>query len=155
MTDQVLSALRIVFLALVYLFFGRVLWAVWNEVRFPASRQASGSITTGLFGGTKSRPDKGKLIAVIVEPRQRRGESHSLSSVLSIGRDGDNDIASPDDSFMSGTHARLEVRPSGAWLVDLESTNGTFVNGQRVEGDRSVRKGDRIQVGSTVLEVRS
>jgi pSer/pThr/pTyr-binding forkhead associated (FHA) protein len=56
---------------------------------------------------------------------------------------------------MSSHHARIEIRPEGVWVVDLDSTNGTFVNGQRVTGDRSLRKGDRLQVGSTVLEMRS
>ena len=37
MTDQVLTALKVLFLALMYLFFGRVLWAVWSEVRTPVS----------------------------------------------------------------------------------------------------------------------
>jgi pSer/pThr/pTyr-binding forkhead associated (FHA) protein len=53
---------------------------------------------------------------------------------------------------MSGTHASLEIRPDGVWLIDHASTNGTFLNGQRVNADKSVRKGDRIQAGSVVLE---
>jgi pSer/pThr/pTyr-binding forkhead associated (FHA) protein len=92
---------------------------------------------------------------VIVEPRQHRGASFTLSNSLTLGRVDDNDIALDDDTFMSSHHARIEVRPEGVWVVDLASTNGTFVNGQRVTGDRSLRKGDRLQVGSTVLEMRS
>jgi pSer/pThr/pTyr-binding forkhead associated (FHA) protein len=38
------------------------------------------------------------------------------------------------------------------WIIDHNSTNGTFVNGQRVSADKSVRKGDRIQAGAVVLE---
>jgi len=67
----------------------------------------------------------------------------------------DNDIVIDDDSFISSHHARIEIRPEGSWVVDLGSTNGSYVNGQRVADERSVRKGDRIQVGSTVLEMRS
>lgn len=155
MTDQVLGALRILFLALVYLFFARVLWAVWSEVRSPVSRSSSANRPDGLPGGRRRRHGRGTMVVVMVEPRERRGESFVLSSALTIGRDEGNDISSPDDSFMSGRHARLELRPEGTWLVDLGSTNGTFVNGQRVGGDKSVRKGDRLQTGSTVLEVRS
>ena len=157
MTDQVLGALRILFLALVYLFFARVLWAVWSEVRSPVARTTSGRRAdgTGPDEGKGTGRRRGTTIVVLVEPRHRRGETFTLSNVLAIGRDDDNDISSPEDSFMSGRHARLELRPEGSWLVDLNSTNGTFVNGQRVTGDRSVRKGDRLQMGSMVLEVRS
>ena len=149
MTDQVLNALKLLFLALIYVFFARVLWAVWSEVRMPVATAR----TTATQKPGKKR--KGAPTFVIVEPREHRGASYTLSNALSIGRTDDNDIAIDDDTFMSSHHARLEVRPEGVWLVDLDSTNGSFVNGQRVTGERSVRKGDRLQVGSTVLEMRS
>jgi len=150
MTDQVLNVFKIALLALIYLFFARVLWAVWSEVRTPVA-------TTGKFVGsrTKEKKRKGSSVFVIVEPRQHRGASFTLSNSLTLGRVADNDIALDDDTFMSSHHARIEIRPEGVWVVDLDSTNGTFVNGQRVTGDRSLRKGDRLQVGSTVLEMRS
>jgi pSer/pThr/pTyr-binding forkhead associated (FHA) protein len=150
MTDQVLNVFKIALLALIYLFFARVLWAVWSEVRTPVA-------TTGKMIGsrTKDKSRKGVSVFVIVEPRQHRGASFTLSNSLTLGRVADNDIALDDDTFMSSHHARIEIRPEGVWVVDLDSTNGTFVNGQRVTGDRSLRKGDRLQVGSTVLEMRS
>lgn len=155
MTDQILSALRILLLVLIYLFFARVLWSVWSEVRSPVSVGTAPRAVAGMFGGRRRVGRSGAMTLVFVEPRSRRGSAITLSDVLAIGRDTENDICVADDTFMSGHHARLEVRPEGTWLVDLGSTNGTFVNGQRVDADRSVRRGDRIQVGSTVLEVRS
>ena len=155
MTDALLNALKLILLALIYLFFGRVLWAVWSEVRTPVMPAAR------VGGGTASRPRAKKSVAkgapmfVVIEPKQHRGATYTLSSVLAIGRLEDNDIVIDDDSFISSHHARIEIRPEGAWVVDLGSTNGCFVNGQRVADERSVRKGDRIQVGSTVLEMRS
>jgi pSer/pThr/pTyr-binding forkhead associated (FHA) protein len=112
-------------------------------------------------GGTASRSrakksvGKGVPMFVVIEPKQHRGATYTLSSVLAIGRLEDNDIVIDDDSFISSHHARIEIRPEGTWVVDLGSTNGCYVNGQRVADERSVRKGDRIQVGSTVLEMRS
>lgn len=91
---------------------------------------------------------------VVIEPREERGHRFTLSSVLTIGRDDDCDIAMPADTFMSGRHARIEVRPGGAVVVDTNSTNGVFVNGKRVQGERTLRDGDRIQAGNTVLETR-
>jgi pSer/pThr/pTyr-binding forkhead associated (FHA) protein len=155
MTDALLNALKLLLLALIYLFFGRVLWAVWSEVRtpvMPVAREGAGNV-----GGkrTKKSVTKGVPTFVVIEPKQHRGRTYTLSNVLAIGRLEDNDIIIDDDSFISSHHARIEVRPEGTWVVDLGSTNGSFVNGQRVVEERSVRKGDRIQVGSTVLEMRS
>ena len=147
MTDAVLNALKLVLLALVYLFFGRVLWAVWSEVRTPVAVQ--GQEKTKRRAGVKGAPS-----FVVIEPRQRRGQTFTMSNALTIGRLDDNDIIITDDSFISSHHARIEIRPDSVWVVDLSSTNGTFVNGQRVVDARSVRKGDRIQVGGTVLEMR-
>lgn len=148
MTDQVLNVLKIVLLALIYLFFARVLWAVWSEVRVPVAAGRARTVD-------EAKKRKGASMFVVVEPRQHRGASFTLSNTLTIGRTDDNDIALDDDTFMSSHHARIEIRPEGVWVVDLESTNGTFVNGQRVSGDHSMRRGDRLQVGSTVLEMRS
>ncbi len=155
MTDALLNALKLMLLALIYLFFGRVLWAVWSEVRtpvMPAARVGGGSASRSR---AKKSVGKGVPMFVVIEPKQHRGATYTLSSVLAIGRLEDNDIVIDDDSFISSHHARIEIRPEGAWVVDLGSTNGCFVNGQRVANERSVRKGDRIQVGSTVLEMRS
>ena len=147
MTDAVLNALKLILLALVYLFFGRVLWAVWSEVRTPVAAQ-------GREKGRRRPGVKGVPTFVVIEPKQRRGQTFTLSSALTVGRVDDNDVIITDDSFVSSHHARIEIRPDSVWVVDLKSTNGTFVNGQRVADARSVRKGDRIQVGGTVLEMR-
>ena len=158
MTDQVLNVLKLLLLALIYLFFARVLWAVWSEVRTPVMPSGGVAGKSGVRSGRGSRgrsAPKGVPTFVVIQPKQHRGRTYTLSSVLAIGRLEDNDIVITDDSFISSHHARIEVRPEGTWVVDLNSTNGSFVNGQRLTGERSVRKGDRIQVGSTVLEMRS
>ena len=154
MTDALLNALKLILLALIYLFFGRVLWAVWSEVRTPVMPAAR--VGGGASGGrAKKLAGKGVPTFVVIEPKQHRGATYTLSNVLTIGRLEDNDIMIDDDSFISSHHARIEIRQEGTWVVDLGSTNGCYVNGQRVADERSVRKGDRIQVGSTVLEMRS
>jgi pSer/pThr/pTyr-binding forkhead associated (FHA) protein len=155
MTDALLNALKLMLLALIYLFFGRVLWAVWSEVRTPVMPAARVGGGTASRGRAKKSVGKGVPVFVVIEPKQHRGATYTLSSVLAIGRLEDNDIVIDDDSFISSHHARIEIRPEGSWVVDLGSTNGCYVNGQRVADERSVRKGDRIQVGSTVLEMRS
>ena len=58
------------------------------------------------------------------------------------------------DSEVSGRHASFVLVDGGVVVEDLGSTNGTFVNGQRVSGSQRLAAGDRVQLGNTVLEVR-
>lgn len=71
-------------------------------------------------------------------------------SVITIGRDSANDIII-DHPLASRRHARLEHDENGYLVRDLESTNGTYVNGDRVEGARSLHNQDRIWVADTEI----
>ena len=55
------------------------------------------------------------------------------------------------DDFASAEHARFEPRRDGVWLTDVGSTNGTFVNGARLERPRKLARGDTIRIGATDL----
>src|ERR1051325_8382176 len=70
-----------------------------------------------------------------------------------IGRSDDAHLYLPDDRFFSRHHCLLEIAPPRCFLRDLGSTNGTFVNGQKVS-EVFLRNGDLIQGGETVLEVQ-
>jgi pSer/pThr/pTyr-binding forkhead associated (FHA) protein len=77
------------------------------------------------------------------------------SGQLSIGRAESNDVALPNDDRASRQHALLESLPAGWCVRDLGSTNGTFVNGERIVRDRALRPGDEIVVGDTRLVFRA
>ena len=59
----------------------------------------------------------------------------------------------PDDVYTSTVHARLFRHNDQLWVEDLGSTNGTFVNSERITQAVRLGKGDLLQVGSTVFEV--
>ena len=65
---------------------------------------------------------------------------------LTVGRLGDNDVQL-DEGSVSSRHAEIEVGESGAVLRDLESTNGTFLNGDQVTGEVALQEGDEIYFG--------
>src|SRR5260370_7337246 len=73
-----------------------------------------------------------------------------LDSFL-IGRSDNAHLYLPEDKFFSRHHCLLEIAPPRCFLRDLGSTNGTFVNGQKVP-EAHLRSGDRIQGGQTVLQ---
>lgn len=70
---------------------------------------------------------------------------------LTIGRQADNIVALPDDQSASRHHAVLEFRDGHWWVRDLESRNGTTVDGQRIEGVFPLVEGSRLGIGDTEL----
>ncbi len=190
MTDQVLDILKLVLLALLYLFFARVLWAVWSEVRQPTPERAAdraaadmsarvdpsgvvaeGTPTAGTAANWRSKPDarapkppRGKrgipARLVVLEPKSRRNETVVITAAapVSIGRDADNTIVVDDDTYVSGRHAIVSVADgiAGGEVVvdDINSKNGTYLNGTRVVQRRTLHTGDRLQTGNLVLEAQ-
>ena len=70
---------------------------------------------------------------------------------LTVGRSADNVAALDGDDFASAHHARVERQRDGIWLIDLNSTNGTWVNGERMDGRRKLQDGDVVRIGETEL----
>jgi len=72
--------------------------------------------------------------------------------VTTIGRGRDNDVVLPSDC-VSRRHARIEQRDGHAYLIDLASTNGTYVNDEpRPVRDRRLQRGDQIKIGDTIFK---
>lgn len=78
------------------------------------------------------------------------GEVFSLTkNEIYIGRDANNDIVVSDHE-VSRKHARLVMQAGGYVLEDLGSTNGTYVNGQRLMGPHVLRSGETVMLGENV-----
>jgi hypothetical protein len=172
MTDPVLDILKLALLALLYLFFARVLWAVWSEVRQP-SRSSQVPVHAGRVApddptalaerpGRRRRAapkvDKGKrgrvARLVVLEPKAARGAAYALTGEITIGRDPGCTISMPEDTFVSTLHARVFDHDGQPMVEDLNSTNGSFHNGNKLVGARLLHPGDRVQFGHTVLEAQ-
>jgi pSer/pThr/pTyr-binding forkhead associated (FHA) protein len=91
---------------------------------------------------------------VVIEPKDKRGVAYTISGVIGIGREPDNTIAITDDTYLSGHHAKVSVAGGQVIVDDLASRNGTYLNGSRITDSRSVKVGDRIQIGYTVFEAQ-
>jgi pSer/pThr/pTyr-binding forkhead associated (FHA) protein len=90
---------------------------------------------------------------VVLEPAELFGTVFPLDSETSIGRAAGCQITL-DDTYSSQIHARVFAR-DGAWQVeDLGSTNGTWLNRQKVAGPMIIKPGDHLQIGNTVMELQ-
>ncbi len=90
---------------------------------------------------------------VVAGPQTGRSFTFDQHDTFMIGRSEDAHFCLPHDRFFSRHHCIVEIAPPQAFLRDLGSTNGTFVNGLRVDSTY-LKHGDRIQGGETVLEVQ-
>lgn len=89
---------------------------------------------------------------VVAGPQTGRDFTFDQHDTFMIGRSEDAQFCLPQDRYFSRHHCILEIAPPQAFLRDLGSTNGTYVNGMRVE-TAHLKSGDRIQGGETILEV--
>jgi pSer/pThr/pTyr-binding forkhead associated (FHA) protein len=88
----------------------------------------------------------GPQAELTIESGPDAGHAHRAGEkALRLGRSPDNDVILRDPAT-SGHHARLERRGEVFWVVDLGSTNGTFVNGESVQ-EKQLNDGDRLTVG--------
>ncbi len=155
MNDQVLTILKGCLLALLYLFLLRVIIVVARELRgtpVAATPAPPPAPARSADTGVRSDPDRA-FVLTVREPETRRGEQLVVRGEVTIGRGGGCALALPDDTFASNLHARAFVRDGRLFVEDLGSTNGTMVNNARIETPTRLRKGDRLVVGQTLLEV--
>ena len=133
-----LWVLRIGFVLLIYAFLFMVARALWRDLR------------AGVAGAGQPL---GRLVVIASpEGRPAAGTSYSLDAVNSIGRDVNNSIVI-DDSFVSADHSVLSFRGRAWYVEDRGSTNGTWLNGQRVEGLLPLGYGDEVQIGQVRLRL--
>ena len=152
-TPFVIAVLKYAFLALIYFFVFRAIRAVAIDIsgrrqagRGGAPRQEKPRARGGGQGKTPQ-------FVVVKDESGRKLATHRLHGTLQVGR-ADACHIKLQDTYVSNFHARLYAK-NGAWHVeDLGSTNGTYLNRQRVSGSVELQSGDEVRVGKTTLELR-
>jgi pSer/pThr/pTyr-binding forkhead associated (FHA) protein len=129
---------RILFLVLLYVFLFGIARALLRDLR-AASREPTIEL--------------GRLV-VVASPagEPAAGTTLPLDAITTLGRDVNNAVV-VDDEFVSAEHAVLTFRGRTWYVEDLDSTNGTFVNGSPVDGVAPLGYGDEIQLGQVRLRL--
>lgn len=149
--ESALLILKIAFLVLLYLFVWRVVRTAGRDMRLPQESfilRPGGALTGGAIG---QAIESGRLV-VAHSPVLEEGLEYSLdSTAVTVGRSEQNTVPIDGDEFASARHARIEPRRDGVWVSDLGSTNGTYVNGVRIDRPRKLVTGDVVRAGETEL----
>lgn len=157
----VIQAIRFGFLALLWLF----LFFVFRLIKADLSGSKPRSVATAPpRAAARPQPAQAQRpVAPRGSPRQLIVTAGALvgtrinlgTAPILVGRADDSTVVLTDD-FASSRHARLTRRSDGEWLVeDLGSTNGTYLDRQRVSAPIHVPVGVPIRIGKTVLELRA
>jgi pSer/pThr/pTyr-binding forkhead associated (FHA) protein len=156
-TDETLLILKIAFLVLLY---GFILYVVRTATKDIGGAPQE-SIILGAKGAAALRAEYGVTdersparFVVLEGPGLRAGTTFEVSASIIVGRDRSSGIQLDGDEFVSARHARIEPREDGVWVEDLASTNGTFVNGERITAER-LDSGDVLRVGQTELRLET
>lgn len=153
MSELTLNIIRLGILALLWAFVFSVVGALRGDL-----------YGTRVLTRTGGRPDRG-----VRAPRAARRGPQTLAVVegslrgtslplneggVLIGRNPECSLVLTDD-YASGRHLRIYLGPDGAWYADdLESTNGTFINNQRIGTGQRLDVGTQIRIGQTILELQ-
>lgn len=136
--DVSILLLRTGIILLLFLFLVQVLLLIRQDLRSAAARHAERGGRLRVMESGASNLSKGDLLPLL--------------GVNSLGRNPGNSLPIVDDSI-SGDHLLLSYDGDVWRAEDLGSTNGTYVNGQRVEKAASLAYGDIIQLGRTRLKL--
>ena len=179
-TGLTLLVLRFAFLAVLWLFVFIIVFALRSDLfgqrvrtiptdpkaapagpTTPAAPSAAApAASAGAFtelisqGGSAAAPAGPVATRLVITEGAREGMEMPLGGgPITIGRSSESNVVIRDD-YTSTHHARLDLRADGWLLTDLESTNGTFVNGQKVTAPVTVAERTPITIGTTTFELR-
>ncbi|MDH6576419.1 FHA domain-containing protein [Kitasatospora sp. MAP5-34] len=175
MSELTLTVMRLGFLAVLWLFVIVAVQVIRSDlfgtkVNPRSSRRGAAAPATGPGPARPAQADRPQQTAATqAQPRQRRGAPTQLVVVqgslagttvalqgqtITLGRAHDSTIVL-DDDYASSRHARIYPDQTGQWTVeDLGSTNGTYLDRQRLTVPMPLQPGMPIRIGRTVIELR-
>ncbi|HBC97961.1 MAG TPA: hypothetical protein DC034_14365 [Clostridium sp.] len=130
---------KIVIIGIVYIIIFWALRIMYKDIKVGSRRARKGNRRS--FGLEVLNPGSNSNL--------RRGAVIPVRREITVGRKNDNQLVL-EDPYASGHHARIYIRNGkDCILEDLESTNGTLLNGKKLRGKHYLNSGDEIRIGNT------
>jgi hypothetical protein len=150
MTDPIEVLLKFAFIAVLYLFLLWVARSALKDLGRPRDQAVDRSGRPGGFGDGFQDGRAASAGRLVVEQGGGlvTGESFVVGAGITIGRASGTEVCI-DDTYASNRHARIYDRDGYVYIEDMNSTNGTYVNGRRVSAQEVLQADDRIRIGDT------
>lgn len=151
MAGYTVLILKITFLVILWLFIIIVAVVVHHDMVGAGRRSRRSKAEPGQPAPAKRRRHQNWVLAI--DSGERAGERLQLVPEVHIGRSAQCELVLNDD-FISAMHAILRQRSDGSWvLTDAGSTNGTFVNTEKISEPTKVDQSDTIRIGDVQLRL--
>jgi pSer/pThr/pTyr-binding forkhead associated (FHA) protein len=157
MSEIALLIIKVAFLALLWLFILSAVSVIRSDL-FGKTVRASDQpqpqeLETPPPPPKKAKRQRGQPRVFMISQGNQAGLSADLAGgVIMIGRSADCQLIL-DDDYVSTRHARVVGAPTGIYIEDLGSTNGTYVNGQRITAPTTITLADTVRIGKTMLRL--
>jgi pSer/pThr/pTyr-binding forkhead associated (FHA) protein len=157
MSEIALTVLKVLFLALLWLFIASAVSVIRSDLfgrTVPMPDQPGGQeLEQPAPPPKKTKRTRGAPRILVITQGSQAGQSAELADgVILIGRGADAQL-SLDDDYVSTRHARVVSGENGIYLEDLGSTNGSYVNNQRITAPTTVTLSDTIRIGRTTMRL--
>jgi hypothetical protein len=134
----IIWVMRFIFLGMIYVFLYKVIKVMYSDLKGGRKRK-------GLSAGIE-------VVEVKCDCQVPVGAIYPIRPVTSIGRMGDNNVVL-ESGYVSNHHARIYLKNNSFVLKDLGSTNGTYLNGNRIERPAVIKDDDLVGIGGIVFKV--
>jgi hypothetical protein len=144
MDYQLLLFLRIALVVVLYFAILQIVFVAQREMRLDARAAARGT-------PTRAPRVVGHLVVLDKGSTQLRdGDVYDIEDITTLGREPTSSIPM-ESGFVSAAHARIifDAQDSTLWVEDMDSRNGTYVDGRKVSGRVAVSPGSTLQIGDT------
>ncbi|HMM20471.1 MAG TPA: FHA domain-containing protein [Selenomonadales bacterium] len=132
---------------LLYYFLFQVLRTIYRDLK---TVPEEGRFFPSAPAAASEPQEKAKLVVVETGTIQLAQPVYQLGETFTIGRGEANDIV-VNDTFVSHEHACISQYKHGFWLTDLNSTNGTYINHNRVTDEVLLKNGDLLRIGAVTF----
>jgi pSer/pThr/pTyr-binding forkhead associated (FHA) protein len=157
MSEIALTVIKVLFLALLWVFIASAVSVIRSDLfgrTVPSTDlPEEQELESPPPPPKRTKRPRGEPRVLVITQGSQTGQSAALADgVIMIGRGADCQIIL-DDDYVSTRHARVVSGENGIYVEDMGSTNGSYVNGQRITAPTTITMSDTVRIGKTILKL--